>query len=134
MKLKTAEAIQLYANEITPKIDTAYQGIGYTPKNGEPYQEYYILPAMNEAPYINQSDIIYRGIFQITLKYPSGNGIREVLERIDVIEPHFFKGKSIEHSGVKVVFDDSKTINLGTDGDRIIYAFRVDFRAFKIAV
>ena len=132
MKLKTAQAIQLYANELEPQIDTAYQGISFSPQSGVPYQEYYILPALNDALFINQSDTIYRGIFQITLRYPTGAGIGEVLQRVDLIEPHFYKGKSLIKDDVKVVFDDSKVFNLGTEGDRLVYVFSVEFRAFKI--
>lgn len=120
-------------SSITPTIETAYEGVVFTSTNGTPYQELYIIPAINEAPYINETLHYEKGIFQITLKYPTGTGTGATLDRVSLYMDNFFSGMSLTKDDVKVsVINAPKIVNLGANGDRLVYVISINYKAHKI--
>jgi len=129
--VKIRSAFEVAVNAITPTIPTAYENINYTPSNGVDYQELYLLPAINEDISIESSDFVSKGIFQITLKYKTGRGSYDIATRADLYVKSFKTGRKLIKDDVTViVMDTPKVINLGTSGDRIIYAISINYRAY----
>ena len=81
-KLAFEEAI----NAISPTIATAYENVSFTPTINVPYQELYDIPASNAHLFINSANYEALGVFQITLRYPSGKGTKDVSNRAGVYE------------------------------------------------
>lgn len=117
---------------ITPTIATVYEGTQYTPIVGTPYQEVFILPALNDNVFIDNSKYISYGIFQITLKYPlSGNASKDILTRIKLYLDNFKSGDNLVKNGITVnILNTPNVKNLGIDGDRLVYVVSINYQAF----
>lgn len=124
---------QAFGNEvatITPTITVVHQGIEFTPVNGVPYQEFHILPAGEKKPYINETNYKTYGIFQITLRYPNGEGIGKVLTRLEQYKELFVRKSKLTYDGLTVkLLSKAQTVNLGVDGDRVVFALSLEFEA-----
>jgi hypothetical protein len=116
---------------ITPTIQTSYEGVSFTPTSGTPYQELYIIPALNNGFAISSPNFISSGIFQITLKYPSGVGLLPIMERVNLYMQNFKKDMKLTKDGYDVYISDApKYVNLGKDGDRVIFAVSINYNCF----
>lgn len=130
MITKIRAALTAHLNTITPLIATAYQGGNFTPTNNVPYQEVYLLPADNENYAISEKSYISRGVFQITLKYPLGVGTKDIEDRCQLYLDSFYFNRKLTNNGIDVYIDNTpKVISLGNSGDRLVYAFTVNYRA-----
>jgi len=117
-------------SSINPKIATAYEGKAYTPISNIPYQELYLLPADNNAPYLNEKTYLARGIFQITLKYPFGNYTDDVQNRAQLYIDNFLQGTKLTSGDITVTITDTPdTVTLGQDGDRYVIAVSIPWKS-----
>ena len=124
-------AIEIKIASITPTISTAYENVTFTPVSGEPYQVFNLLPAINEAMFIN--DVSYKslGIFQITLHYPLNQGTADVMARADLYLNAFDIGTNLVNGAATVKITDTPDIRvLGVVGDRYVVAISVNYKSY----
>jgi len=117
---------------ITPALDTGYEGVRYDPIVGRPYQELYLLPALNDNIYIDGEGFVSYGIFQITLRYPTGtNASKNILERIKLILDTFPSGSNLVKDGITTNIVNTPSVkNMGIVGDRLVYVVSINYQAF----
>ena len=119
-------------NAISPTIATAYENVSFTPSSGVPYQELYDIPASNDHLFTNSSEFEGLGIFQITLKYPSGKGTKDVSNRAELYVSSFPCGRKLTKNGDTItVLQTPKVNNLGVDGDRYVVAVSINYKQIK---
>lgn len=129
--IKIQQAFEEAINSISPTIATEYQNVSFTPTNGVPYQQLFILPASNDDLFIDTSNFEASGIFQITLRYPSGKGMKAVSERAELYVSSFYTGRKLVKDDVKVRVLDTPTIrNLGIDGDRVVVVVSISYSSY----
>lgn len=127
---KIYQAFNEALNTLTPSIDTIHEGMSYTPVSDTPYQELYILPAIDKSKFIGNDVYESNGIFQITLKYPTSQGLGTVLTRVDLIKELLTRKSKLIKDDLKVSLLSSATVrNLGVDGDRLIFALSYEYKA-----
>ena len=130
--LNTRLAFEEAINAISPTIATAYENVSFTPSSGVPYQELYDIPASNDHLFMDNSEFEGLGIFQITLKYPSGAGMKTVSNRAELYVSSFPVGAKLTKNGeVITVLQTPKVNNLGVDGDRVIVAVSINYKSIK---
>lgn len=116
---------------ISPTIATAYESVSFLPTTGVPYQELYLIPATNDNPFIDNSKYIAYGIFQITLKYPTNKGSKDILDRVKLYLDNFRSGDNLVQGGITINILNAPTVkNLGIDGDRLVYIVSINYQAF----
>ena len=120
-------------NAISPTISTKYEQVkDFTIVVGTPYQELYDIPASNDHLFIDNSEFEGLGIFQITLKYPSGVGMKSVSNRAELYVSSFPVGRKLTKNGdIITVLQTPKVNNLGVDGDRVIVAVSINYKSIK---
>ncbi len=67
-RLKTWAAAQ------SPPIPIAYQNAPFTPPTQARYLRAFLLPAETDSQYVEGTDRIYMGLFQISICVPAGTG------------------------------------------------------------
>lgn len=129
IEIKTAFEIKL--NSITPTIATAYENVPFSPTNNVPYQELSLLPSYNDSEYINDKQYISYGLVQITLKYPTTKGSKDILDRVKLYMNNFVRGDTLTNGGISIKIRSTPVaVNLGTIGDRYVYAISINYKAF----
>ena len=117
-------------NTLTPLIDTVYENKDYAPIAGKEYQEVYILPSSNIAPYINETLYEMEGLIQITLNYPPNDGRSKCMDRANLYMGLFPVGTVLTIDSLKIRIKGVPQItNLGVDNGRYKIALRVGFLA-----
>ena len=130
--LNTRLAFEEAINAISPTIATAYENVSFTPSSGVPYQELYDIPASNDHLFIDNSEFEGLGIFQITLKYPSGKGTKDVSNRAELYVSSFPVGRVLTKGTTKVHIIQTPKVNiLGVDGDRYVVAVSINYKSYK---
>ena len=120
--LRIRQALEKAVLAVTPAIDTAFENTPFKPRAGEPYQQPSIAA-------IDDSIAEIDGVFQITLRYPAGKGVKDVLERAKLYEKAFKVGVKLEN---EVFITAPTSVNiLGVDGDRYGVAVSIYFKSYK---
>ena len=128
--IEIKNAFEIKLNTITPLISTAYENTPFSPVNNVPYQELFLIPAMNDNIFIDNPGYLSYGIFQITLKYPTGKGTKDILYRVKLYLDNFKSGDILTKDGIETNIQGSPTVkNLGVVGDRICYAISINYMA-----
>lgn len=130
--LRIRQALEKAVLAVAPAIDTAFENTTFKPRSNEPYQQLHFLPAKPEAAVIDDSISEVLGVFQINLRYPAGEGVKNVLERARLYEKAFSVGAKFEHAGVKTcIYSPTEVKILGVDGDRYGVAVSIYFKTYK---
>lgn len=130
--LNTRLAFEEAINAINPTIATAYENVSFTPSSGVAYQELYDIPASNDHLFTNSAEFEGLGIFQITLKYPSGKGSKDVSNRAELYVNSFPVGTVLTKGTTKVHIIQTPKVNiLGVDGDRYVVAVSINYKSYK---
>ena len=130
--LNTRLAFEEAINAISPTIATAYENVSFTPSSGVPYQELYDIPASNDQLFTISAEFEGLGIFQITLKYPSGKGTKDVSNRAELYVSSFPVGTVLTKGTTKVHIIQTPKVNiLGVDGDRYVVAVSINYKSYK---
>lgn len=78
---------------LVPQIPIAFEETQFDPKqeapNGAPFLETMLIPAPPFSPTVDERATITRGIYQIMLDYPPGNGPRAAEAKAAAIQAHF---------------------------------------------
>jgi len=129
--LEIKQAFEIKLNSINPTIATAYENAPFTPTNGVPYQELTLLPSYNDSEYINDKQYVSYGLVQITIKYPTTKGAKDVLDRVKLYMNNFVRGDTLTNGGINIKIKSTPiAVNLGTIGDRYVYAISINYKAF----
>lgn len=116
-QIKIRASLETALASIVPAIDTAYQNFSFTPVTGQPYQELYLLPAEPNNWAMGDGSRQERGIFQINLQYPAGQGPAIAEARAGLIKALFKRGASFTKDGVTVQIERTPEICEGRPGD-----------------
>lgn len=129
--IEIENAFRIKLNTISPVIATAYENVPFTPTNNVPYQELSLLPSYNDSEYINDKQYISYGLVQITLKYPTTKGSKDILDRVKLYMNNFVRGDTLTNGGISIKIRSTPVaVNLGTIGDRYVYAISINYKAF----
>lgn len=126
--LKARQAIEQAILSVAPRIDTQFENATYSPKEGVPYQQLHFIPTRPASLVIDDSITERSGVFQITLRYPAGRGVKDIMARAESYAKVF-------HAGAK--FDEAYIIApcsvniLGVDGDRYGAAVSIYFKTYE---
>lgn len=129
--IEIQNAFSIKLNSINPTIATAYENVPFTPTSNVPYQELSLLPSYNDSEYINDKQYISYGLVQITLKYPTTKGSKDILDRVKLYMNNFVRGDTLTNGGISIKIRSTPVaVNLGTIGDRFVYAISINYKAF----
>ena len=126
--LKARQAIEQAILSVTPHIDTQFENATYSPKEGVPYQQLHFLPAKPASIAIDDSIAELSGVFQITLRYPAGRGIKDIMARAESYTKVFYTGAKFDE--VYIIAPCSVNI-LGVDGDRYGVVVSIYFKTYE---
>lgn len=113
---------------IKPAIDTAWQNMPYKPVVDRPYQAAYLLPAEPNNYSMGDGSRQERGIFQVSLLYPSGQGTTAVGARAEMIAALFRRGASLTKDGITVQIERTPEIADGrVDDDRWMVPVKIRY-------
>lgn len=129
--IEIQNAFSIKLNSINPTIATVYENVPFTPTSNVPYQELSLLPSYNDSEYINDKQYASYGLVQITLKYPTTKGSKDILDRVKLYMNNFVRGDTLSNGGISIKIRSTPVaVNLGTIGDRYIYAISINYKAF----
>lgn len=123
-------ALETRLNALTPAISTAWENVEFLPVVGTPWQRVNLLWANPENTTLGCSRRFERGIFQITLNYPTNKGAGAIDDRANLLIAHFYRGLAMAHSGqtVRIMSTPSRKV-LGDDGKYFKMVVSINFNA-----
>jgi hypothetical protein len=71
--------LNTWAKARNPVIRVAFQDVPFTPNAGETYLQCFVLPATTDSQMLEGGDRLYRGVWQVTIVKPKGNGLGAAL-------------------------------------------------------
>lgn len=87
-------------------IDVAWHNVKFTPNTGTPYIRPDLLPAQTvQADLGTSGRNRHRGIYQLTLVYPAGEGRGDVETKATALMTAFKRGTRLVRSGVTVTLE-----------------------------
>ena len=110
-------ALEAALASLAPAIDTAWQNVPYTPVTGRPYQAAYLLPAEPDNHSMGDGSRQERGIFQVNLMFPPGQGTATAGARAEMIATLFRRGASFTRDGITVQIERTPEISNGRAAD-----------------
>lgn len=123
-------ALEAALNGMSPSLSTAWENLSFTPVTGTPYQRASIILA---EPANDEIDRTFneRGVFQVSLHYPSGGGAGPAYARADLIRAKFYRGQDFSSGGVTVHVIGTPMILPPTNDDqgRYVLVVSINFRA-----
>ena len=124
------KALEKHLLALTPAFPTATQNNAFIPTTGVPYQKIHLLPNTPNNAVQGASMYFERGIFQITLLWPTGVGAMAADTRAELIRNHFRRGTSLVESGITVHVTNTPSIASAIpDGDRYAVPVSVYWQA-----
>lgn len=122
-------ALEVALAGMSPALATQWENAPYSPIPGTPYQRVYVLwndPINPEMGTFTQE----RGILQISLAYPLGDGSASAAARAELIRDTFIRGASFSSGGVTVIVERTPEIAPAIiEPDRYVVPVRVRFFA-----
>lgn len=125
-------ALEVALAAMSPALATAYENAPFTPVQGTPYQQVWLLPATPDNSLIGRAGM-YRqdGFLQVDLKYPLSTGPAAAATRAELIRSTFYRGASFTASGVRVNIERTPEIMPGrVEEDRYVLPVRIAFYSF----
>lgn len=123
-------ALERALDAMTPMLPTAHQNEAYEPQTGVAYQEAYLLRADPDNSTLGDGYYQERGVFQVTLKYPLGQGTAACEQRAGMIRSLFARGATFAADGITVQIDTTPTIGGGLpDGDAWSQSVKIRWHA-----
>jgi len=128
-RARVRSALEAALDAMTPALATAWEGVGYAPVQGTPYQAVFLMTAEPENIEVGPA-YTERGYLQINLNYPLGTGPAAAEARGELIRSTFPRGATFTASGVTVHIPNTPSIGPGrADADTYFLPVRVPFRA-----
>lgn len=112
-------ALERHLATLTPAIDTAYENVTFTPVTGQPYQRVHMLVNRPVDRSLSMDMKEERGIFQVSLFYPQGQGRGTAQRHAQAIQDLFSPVLELVEGDTMVSIYDTPHIGSGApDGDR----------------
>jgi hypothetical protein len=110
--IKIRAALEVALTNITPAIVTVWEGMDYDPIINTPYQQVSLTFLPPENPEMSSG---YReiGIFNVRLRYPLPNGIKNAADRAELLRATFKRGASFVNNGVTVIIETTPSLSQG---------------------
>lgn len=125
---KIRQACETHLHALQPPLPTAWQNTNFNPPSG-PFQAPFILFAQPEDRGYADSPFEQRGIFIVTLLYPTNQGPQPAQDRAELVRKHFERGTVLDAGGFNVIFDRTPEIT-GGDVEEGRFVVRVRCRFF----
>lgn len=124
-------ALETRLGTVNPALATAWENVDFDPPGADtPYQIANTMFAAPENPTMGQRHYRQRGIFQISLQYPTNEGPGAAQTRAELLRNTFFRGLSIAADGVTTIVDRTPEVATGAvEGDRYVINIRIRFYA-----
>ena len=127
---KIRKALETQLAAITPAMATSFENVAFTPTPGVAYQRSNLLPNTPDDSQIGSKVFFERGIYQVTLCYPMGNGPAACEARAQLIKDAFKRGTSLVESGVTVIIMNAPSVSSAMiDGDRFCVPVSLRYQA-----
>jgi hypothetical protein len=111
-----------------PKIDIQFENKRYKDITNVPYCMAFLLMADPENPEMRATVTVLRGIFQINLRYPSGDGAGDIDAHAQALADYFKPVQNISINQTTVVVNKTASVGNGMlDGDRYQIPVKVPF-------
>lgn len=107
-------------DEIIPSVDTQHENEEFTPVDGVPYQQVFILYAKPDNAYVTKQ-FNQPGFMQVNLRYPELVGSGHAQERAELIRSKFKAGSIF--SGVKITATPEIGRGNNQDGRYVVPVF-----------
>lgn len=110
-------------------LPTEFENDDFDVPNG-PYRQVFFLWPRPENPTYGDGHYRQRGILQVSLHYPIGEGSGEADLSGGKYREHFARGLSLTGNGVTTIIDETPEVGSGSkQGDRYVVVVRVRFYA-----
>jgi hypothetical protein len=108
---------------------TAYPNVDFTPPNLDtPYQRVNTLFATPENAEIGSARRFEQGYMQVDFCFPKNKGDGPAREAASLVAEYFYRGRTLTHSGVRVLIRYTPEVSSGTDeGDRWVVPCKIPF-------
>jgi hypothetical protein len=98
-----SKALSKHLSAMTPTISIAWENTNFTPVNGVPHLETWLLPIATQPVTLGPSYWEeFSGIFQVTCVYPSGRGANDAKTKAAAIKTWFKRGTSFTYNSLTV--------------------------------
>jgi len=125
-------ALEKRLAELTPTIQTAYENTAFTPVIGQAYQRVSFLPNTPIDHGIAFDVKEWRGLFQVSLLYPSGASRKDAQQRAEALVAHFDPMQTLSATGLRIVVNRSPAVAGGFVDDGYWHVpVTVDWSAFR---
>lgn len=111
------QALEQHLVTLDGSFSTAHENEDFMPTVNVPYQECHLLPATPDNSAIGGQYYRERGIFQVMLRYPTGDGAGDASAKADAIQAHFKRGTLVSNDGVGVRITHSPAVGIGREED-----------------
>jgi hypothetical protein len=95
------QALEVRLNALTPPLPTAWENSSFI-QPVTAFQRVSLLPANTSNPTFGDTLAEEKGILQVTLCYPQGNGPVDAMTRAELLRAWFPRGLSISAGGITV--------------------------------
>lgn len=96
---------------LLPSMPTAYENQSFIPLTHVAYQEVALVPATPENPTLGDAYRREVGFYQVSLRYPIGDGASVARTRAELTASHFKRGTSITEGGQTILVINTPTIS-----------------------
>ena len=134
--MNVRKALEEYLYTMPDLLPTKWENVPYDPSSGVEYQEVNLLRATPDDITLGYEDSSeFRGIFQITLKYPKGKGSKTAEDKAKTIADYFKRGTVITNDDDGVlnveIRNTPNITTLGVIDDRFIVVVSIPYYIFN---
>lgn len=128
-------ALNKHLFALVPSLPTAMENGSFTPQANQPFQVVNLIPNETRTPALLQNYFIERGIYQITVCYPSGTGAIAALDRVEELRAHFHAGLNLQEAGkqIEILGQPSVVAQQISDGWYCV-PVRINYKVVRTAV
>ena len=127
---KIRAALEKRLTSVTPAIITAYENVTISPALGVPYQRSNLLPNTPDDAFMGSQTYFERGIYQVTVCFPMGNGPGACEARVQLVKDAFKRGTSFVEQGLTVMVMNAPSVSSAMiDGDRFCIPISIRYKA-----
>ena len=91
--------------------NTAFENASFKPKNTDGYQQTKLTPLPVENPTFGGNYHREVGFYQVTLSYPAGGGVSDIVEMADKIKDYFKRSTLLIEGTDKIIVDRTPDIS-----------------------
>jgi hypothetical protein len=95
-------ALEARLDAMSPALPTSWENIKFDQTVGIASQRINLLPGQTENPTFGDNAHLEVGIFQVSLCYPIGNGVKDAIDRAELVRAQFPRGQSMTSGSVTV--------------------------------